>query len=324
MGTPGFAVPSLKALASCHEVYLVVTQPDRPSGRGRKVQPPPVKTEALSRGLHVLQTDDPNHPDMLAQIQEMRPQVIAVVAYGCILKKTLLDTPSIGPINLHASLLPKYRGVSPINRAIMDGEIYTGVTTIRMDEGIDTGPILLQKRVGIGPEQTAGELSEGLSQAGAKLLLETVDRLEEGGLIERPQDDSKATYARKLKKVDGIVTWERPAGEIVNHVRGVTPWPGARTHLDGQALKIIKAAEVDCAGSLPSAGDDAAERAVGSAGGGDPGTVLAVSDRGPLVAAADGCVVLETVCPEGKKPMSGASWARGRRDLVGLRFSLNV
>lgn len=306
MGTPDFAVPSLRALASSHEIFLVITQPDRPAGRGRKLQPPPVKVEALNLGLTVLQTDDPNDPEVLCQIQEMRPQVIAVVAYGCILNKALLDSASIAPVNLHASLLPKYRGMSPINRAIIDGERHTGITTMRMDEGIDTGPILLQERVEIGPAQTAGELSDLLADVGAGLLLKTVDRLEEGVLVESPQDDSMASYAKRLKKSDGNIPWDKPAERVVDHVRGMTPWPGAFTYFDGRVLKVLEAVvaeEVD-------------KRA-------EPGAVVAVSAEGPSVATGRGHVLLRAVCPQGKKPMSGASWARGKRDLVGCRFTAN-
>jgi methionyl-tRNA formyltransferase len=304
MGTPEFAVPSLRALTSRHEVLLVVTQPDKPSGRGRVPQPPAVKVEALQAGLPVIQTENANHPGVLAEIQEMRPQVIVVVAYGCILKRPLLDSALLAPVNLHASLLPKYRGVSPINRAIMDGESVTGVTTMRMDEGIDTGPILMQSRVEIGPRQTAGELSEILARVGAELLLETVEGMEAGTLAETPQDDSQATYAKKLKKSDGLVPWETEAGAIVNHVRGVTPWPGAVSYLNDEALKILEAERADY------------ETPAGAV----PGAVVAVGKGGPVIAAGGGCVTLLRVCPQGRRPMAGSAWARGRRDLVGGRF----
>jgi len=305
MGTPDFAVPSLKELASKHEIHLVLTQPDRPSGRGRKLLPPPVKVEALNLGLRVIQPDSANHPDVLALIEEMRPQVVAVVAYGCILKKPILGSPTIAPVNLHASLLPKYRGVTPINRAIMEGETVTGVTTIHMDEGIDTGDILLQERVEIGDDETAGELSERLADVGARVLLRTVDDLEAGSLKRIPQDDSGATYAPKMKKGDGIIPWEREASKVVNHIRGVTPWPGATTYMDGQSITVVQAGIV-----VPEA-----------AGAPEPGTVISLSSEGPIVAVGGGAVVLRRVCPAGKKPMAGAAWARGRRDLVGRRFS---
>ena len=312
MGTPEFAVPSLTALASRHEISLVMTRRDKPAGRGRKLKPPPVKAEALRLGLRLLQTDDANHPDVLARIGEMRPQVIAVVAYGCILKRSLLEMPGVAPVNLHASLLPKYRGVSPINRAIMDGETVTGVTTMRMDEGIDTGPMLLQERVEIAPGQTAGELGEALAAVGAGLLLETVAGLEAGTITETPQDDSKATYAKKLKKSDGVVPWDKPPDRVVNHVRGVTPWPGAVTYFDGQALKVLETAVLEGRGAAAPGGEGAPSP--------EPGTITAVVEDGPVVAAGGGFVVLRTVCPQGKRPMAGASWARGKRDLVGRRF----
>jgi methionyl-tRNA formyltransferase len=360
MGTPDFAVPSLIALASRHEIHLVLTQPDRPAGRGRKLIPPPIKVEAQSLNLRVIQPERANHPDVLALIQEMRPQVIAVVAYGCILKKPLLETPSIAPVNLHASLLPKYRGVTPINRAIMEGESVTGVTTIHMDEGIDTGNILLQDEIEIGEGETAGELSDRLADTGARLLLRTVDELEAGRLKEIPQDDSKATYARKMKKGDGAIPWESEAFRVVNHIRGVTPWPGAISHLQDSSLTVLEAVivgggrgagaseeagstgaaraagEADTTGSGKATGADEASgtantvetksagssTASGGAGGApEPGTVISLSSEGPVVATGEGAVVLRRVCPAGKKPMDGAAWARGKRDLVGCRFS---
>ena len=345
MGTPDFAVPSLKVLASQHEIHLVLTQPDRPSGRGRKLLPPPVKIEALSLGLRVIQPDSANHPDVLALIQEMRPQVVAVVAYGCILKRPVLESPTIAPVNLHASLLPKYRGVTPINRAIMDGETVTGVTTIHMDEGIDTGDILHQERVEIAADETAGELSERLADVGARLLLRTMDDLEAGSLIRIPQDDSGATYAPKMKKGDGTIPWEHEASKVVNHIRGVTPWPGALTHMDGRSITVIEArvvvpeaagadgagkqteaAESSEAGGSDRVGGEPGVSALHEAGGepggaSEPGTVISLSSEGPIVAVGGGAVALRKVCPAGKKPMGGAAWARGRRDLVGLRFS---
>jgi methionyl-tRNA formyltransferase len=362
MGTPDFAVPSLRALKDEHEIFLVVTQPDRPAGRGRKLSPPPVKVEALKSGIPVIQTDNANDPDVLAQIQEMRPQVIVVVAYGCILKKALLRTPSMAPVNLHASLLPKYRGMSPINRVIMDGRKTTGVTTMKMDAGVDTGPILLQKRIKIGPTQTAGELSDVLAEVGAELLLETVNKMEAGKIRATPQDDSKSSYAKRLRKSDGVVPWNRVPATVVNHVRGVTPWPGATTYIDGAVLKLLETAVVvppkgleaaiaDESGKVNAAIADAQDKVKaaiaktsgmpnsangipgkvkitngipGDALDAEPGTVVAVTDTGPIVAARDGLVVLRTVCPQGKKPMSGASWARGKRDLIGRKFSTEI
>lgn len=362
MGTPDFAVPSLKALKENHEIFLVVTQPDRPAGRGRKLSPPPVKIEAIRAGIPVLQTDNANDPDILARIQEMRPQVLVVVAYGCILKKALLKTPSMAPVNLHASLLPKYRGMSPVNRVIMDGRKTTGVTTMRMDTGVDTGPILLQKRVKIGPAQTAGELSDVLAEEGARLLLETMNRMELGRLKEKPQDHSKSTYAKRLKKSDGIVPWNRKPSTVVNHVRGVTPWPGATTYFDGSALKLLEIAVVEPPNGLEAAiandsgkvnaaiadAQGKVKAAIAKSSGmansklgtpgrvkitngipgnyddAEPGTIIAVTEAGPVVAVRGGLVALRKVCPPGKKPMPGSSWARGQRDLVGHKFSSEI
>ena len=243
MGTPEFAVPSLKALAgSGEEVIAVVAQPDRPQGRGLKLSPPPTKVLAEERGIPVLQPPGIRTEAFLKELTELNPDVIVVAAYGKILPKPVLDLPPSGCINVHASILPKYRGAAPVNWAIARGEKITGVTIMRMDEGMDTGDILLTREVPIEDDDTGETLARKLSHAGAELLLIVLGNLKRGESRPRKQDDSHATYAPMLKKEDGRIDWTKPAREIRALIRGMLPWPGAFTLLDGKLLKIYKAA----------------------------------------------------------------------------------
>ena len=241
MGTPAFAVPALERLVeSGHQVAAVFTQPDRPKGRGHRDAMSPVKEAALRLGLEVHQPERVKQPDIVAQIRALKPEAIVVVGYGQIIPKSILEIPPHGIINVHASLLPKYRGAAPIQWAIARGETRTGVTTMRINEGLDTGDMLLKWETGIGPEETAPELSKRLAQAGADLLIRTL--VDSQRIEPAPQDDSQATYAPILKKEDGRIDWGRPAREILNRMRGFDPWPGAYTTLRGQKLQIWKAA----------------------------------------------------------------------------------
>lgn len=243
MGTPEFAVPSLKALVeSGEEVIALVAQPDKPSGRGLKFSPPPTKVFAEEHGIPILQPPGIRTESFLKELTELNPDIIIVAAYGKILPKSVLELPEFGCINVHASLLPKYRGAAPVNWAIVRGEKATGVTIMRMDEGMDTGDILLTHEVPIDDDDTGGSLSEKLSLAGAVLLLQSLEHLKRGELLPRKQDDSLATYAPMLKKEDGRIDWKKPAGEIRDLIRGMLPWPGAFTSLEGKMLKIYKAA----------------------------------------------------------------------------------
>lgn len=243
MGTPEFAVPSLRALAgSGEEVIAVVAQPDRPQGRGLKLSPPPTKVFAEERGIPVLQPPGIRTEAFLKELTELNPDVIVVAAYGKILPKPVLELPPFGCINVHASILPKYRGAAPVNWAIARGEKITGVTIMRMDEGMDTGDILLTHEVQIEDDDTGETLARKLSHAGAELLLTALGNLKRGESQPRRQDDSLATYAPMLKKEDGRIDWNKPAREIRDLVRGMLPWPGAFTLLDGKLLKIYKAA----------------------------------------------------------------------------------
>lgn len=243
MGTPEFAVPSLKVLVdSGEEVAAVVAQPDKPQGRGLKLSPPPTKVFAEERGIPVLQPQGIRTEAFLRDLAELNPDVIIVAAYGKILPRSVLELPGFGCINVHASILPEYRGAAPVNWAIARGEKVTGVTIMRMDEGMDTGDILLTREVPIDDDDTGETLSGKLSLAGAELLLLALENLKRGELHPLKQDDSLATYAPMLKKEDGRIDWSKPAREIRNLIRGMQPWPGAFTLLGGKLLKIYKAA----------------------------------------------------------------------------------
>jgi methionyl-tRNA formyltransferase len=256
MGTPAFAVSSLEALArqirlaggagqqfpSGAELVGVITAPDRPKGRGQRLSPPAVKEAALGLGLSVLQFERVKAPEAIDQIRALKPDLIVVVAFGQILPKTLLEIPPKGCINVHASLLPAYRGAAPIQWAIIRGAERTGVTTMLMDEGMDTGPMLMQQTVEIEPEERAGELAKRLSLIGAELLIDTIDAWMRGTVTATPQDHTKATHAPLMKKHDGEIFWDRPAREVVNLVRGTDPWPGAWTSYGDQPWRIWRAA----------------------------------------------------------------------------------
>jgi len=238
-GTPSFAVPTLKGLLQgSDEVIAVVTQPDREKGRGRKVVPPPVKELVLPCGFPVLQPGKVKEETFREHIQELSPDLFVVVAYGQILPRSLLEIPRYGAVNVHASLLPAYRGAAPIVWAILKREKMTGLTTMIMDEGMDTGGILLQTEIPIGERETGETLHDRLALLGAQLLLETLTKMKAGEIRPIPQDHSKATYAPPLKKEDGRVNWKREAEEIDHQVRALHPWPGAYTDWDGQQLKI--------------------------------------------------------------------------------------
>ncbi len=300
MGTPEFAVPPLAALAEAgHAPALVYVQPDRPAGRGRKPAAPPVKAWALAQGLPVEQPADPNGPTGLALARQLAPDLFVVVAYGCILSPGLLAVPRLGAINLHASLLPEYRGASPVAHAILDGRAETGVTTLWMNEGIDTGDVILQRRVAIGPEETAGELTAKLSREGGALIVETVRAVERGNAPRTPQDRAAGSYARKLRKEDGAIDWTQDAEHIARHVRAMTPWPGASTGLDTGGGKWLRV-QVERA------------RAVVGPAGAVSGTVRL--DRGRLVVACgrDG-LELVAVRPAGSTTLPATDWWRGLR-----------
>lgn len=292
-GTPGFAVPSLVALHdSRHEVVGVVSKKDSPKGRSRKPVWPEVKKAAAEREIPVFQPRDIKTQKFLDILEELGVDMITVVAYGKLFPATVLETPPMGCVNVHSSLLPKYRGAAPINWAVARGEEKTGVTTMLMDEGMDTGDILLQKEVSIGNDETAEDLATRLSVLGARLLVETVDLMEKGRITPRSQDDSLATRAPILSRKDGEVDWKTDAREIRNLARGMTPWPRAHTTLEGKNLTIFRA--------------EVAE------GNGEPGQIMALEKGSLDVAAGQGIVRIFSLQPEGGKKMEAAEFLRGR------------
>lgn len=301
-GTPDFAVPSLEALVrGHHEVAGVVTQPDRPKGRGRKVVGSPVKRLAQERGLTVLQPEKASSPEFVLTLRALVADLVVVVAYGEILSREVLDAPAHGAVNLHASLLPRYRGSSPIQAAILNGDDVTGLTTILMDEGMDTGDILGQAEVPIDRTDTAGTLHDKLAKVGAKLLLETVDQIERETAVHTAQNHQLATYTKRLRKEDGAIDWNMPAEKLHDFVRAMNPWPVA--HTGGGKLRIWTT-------SVPTERLENVE----------PGTVLRADDGGLLVATLDGSVKIERVQVAGSKPMSATEFLRGHRFRVGEKL----
>ena len=299
MGTPEFAVPVLEALADAHRVVGVVTQPDRPAGRGRRLAPSPVKQVALEHGLMLSQPHSLRTPEAVAQLSAWRPEVIVVAAFGQILPQDVLDLPPHGCLNVHGSLLPRWRGAAPVTAAILAGDEVTGVTIMQMDAGLDTGPVLAQREELIAPDDTQATLEERLARLGAELLVETLVAYLAGSLLPRSQPDEGATYAGQLRKEDGWLDWSRPAVELDRRVRAFTPWPGAFTMWRGRRLKVLRAVP------LPA-----------WRGGVSPGTVVALAG-GVVVATGEGALRLEEVQLAGKRPMDIGAFLRGQRDFVG-------
>jgi methionyl-tRNA formyltransferase len=293
MGTPEFALPTLEGLIeSGVDLQAVYTQPDRPKGRGKQVAQPPVKILAQHRGIPVRQPLKLRDPAVVAELKKLSPDLIVVVAYGQILPKSVLEIPRYGCINVHASLLPRYRGAAPINQAVMDGEEVTGVTTMLMDVGLDTGDMLIRHSTPIGFEETAGELHDRLSLLGRQAMEETLARLCAGTLEAEPQDDARSCYAPMLKKEDGLIDWNKSAGEIHNLVRGLDPWPGAYTHLGGEVLKIAR--------TLPEPGE------------GEAGTLLSAGPEGVRIACGEGVLRVRELQLPGKRRLPAAEFLRGR------------
>ena len=311
MGTPEFAVSTLqKLIESGHAVRAVVTQPDRAKGRGQHVIAPPVKTLAEQHGIPVMQPRRVREEAVVQQIRDINPDVIVVVAYGQILPETLLRIPRLGCINVHASLLPKYRGAAPMNWAIVRGETETGVTTIFMDKGMDTGDMLLTRTIPIEPRETTATLHDKLAALGAELLIETLRQAEAGTLVRIPQDHAAATYAPLMKKEDGLIDWNESAQAIDCKVRGFFPWPGAYTTIHGKCVKVLQG-EVET--DVPC---DLREHL--------PGMVVRLDQtRGPLVATGKGFLRIVEIQPENKKPMRCNDFCRGYRLNVGDRFGEN-
>jgi len=301
MGTPVFACDTLAGLiAAGLNLVGVYTQPDRPKGRGQKLTPSPVKELAVAHGLPVFQPERLRRPEAVEQLQTLKPDLIVVVAYGQILPQSVLDIPRFGCINVHASLLPKYRGAAPINQAIVDGEGETGITTMLMDAGLDTGAMLVKRALSIGDNETAGQLHDRLARLGRETMEETLRQLLAGELQPQPQDGAQSTYAPLMKKEDGCIDWTLPATAIHNRVRGLDPWPGAYTFLAGELLKVASTCVV--------------------AGHGEPGTVLAASADGVTVACGQGALRIGALQLPGKRRLPASDFLRGQPLPAGTRL----
>lgn len=294
MGTPDFSVPSLQALAEArYEVAAVVTQPDRPRGRGKKETPPPVKKTAVSLHIPVLQPLKIKDPDFIRLLHNLAPDVIVVVAFGRILPRDILELPKCGCINLHASLLPKYRGAAPIHRAVINGEKVTGITTMYMDEGLDTGDMILHEAVPIYEEDNAGDVHDRLAFLGAGLLIKTLSLIKNGQAPRTPQS-GEFSYAPMLTAADEQILWGRPARDIYNQIRGMTPWPGSRTTMHGKVLKIWRTVTLEEDGTAVW-----------------PGRVISVGKEGILVRAGTGRIMITELQLQGAKRLSAAEFLRG-------------
>ncbi|NLE75177.1 MAG: methionyl-tRNA formyltransferase [Chloroflexi bacterium] len=301
MGTPAFAVPALEALADQERVLAVVTQPDRPAGRGRSVKPSPVKEAALARGLEVLAAARlRDNEEVLAQLSALLPDVVVAAAFGAILPLPLLALPRWGCLNIHASLLPRHRGAAPVAAAILAGDRETGVTVMRMDEGLDTGDIVSQASLPIADDQTTGGLTDKLALLGRDLLMATLPRWVRGEIRPRPQDAEQATFAPVLRKADGEMDWRKGAVQLGREVRAFSPWPGSYTFWRGQRLRVLAARPAE----------------VGGPPEGQPGQMVPVG-RGLGVVTGDGVLLLQALQREGKREMTGEAFRNGTREALG-------
>jgi methionyl-tRNA formyltransferase len=307
MGTPEFAVPSLEALLrSDDQVVGVVSQPDRPKGRGHRLVAPPVKVVAEQAGIPILQPLKIRTPEFLQALSAWQPDLIAVAAYGRILHTPILRLPPMGCVNVHGSLLPKYRGAAPVQWAVINGETETGITTMLMDEGMDTGPMLLQEKLRISPDDTAGTLAPRLAQLGGRMLVDTITQLKAGTLAPKKQDDGQATLAPLLKKEDGLIDWTMNAIALANRVRGLSPWPGAYTFFGTERWNIWKAV---------SNGSAVADK---------PGTIVAVNKQAIVVATGDGLLDIREIQIANSKRMSVGQFLAGHCVMVGGKLGSSV
>lgn len=305
MGTPDFAVPTLRELADAPDidVVLVVTQPDRPVGRKRELKPSPVKRAALELGLLVKQPEKVSAPEFILELESLRPDVFVTAAYGQILSTKLLAVPRLGCLNVHASLLPRWRGAAPIHRAIMAGDKTTGVTIMKTVRELDAGPVLGMEAVPISSEDNVGTMHDKLSEMGARLLVELLQSYAHGELAPKPQDDDGLTYAHRIVRADEWIRFTKPATEVHNHIRGLSPWPGATAMLESQALKLLlsrftEGTDSTLAETLPEASS---------------GTVYLAIDGKVFLKCGDGWLELLEVQPAGKRRMSAVDWMRGLR-----------
>ncbi len=302
MGTPDFALQTLQGLidAGCNMVG-VYTQPDRPKGRGKQLAAPPIKALAQKYDIPVYQPLKLRQPEAVAELEALAPDLIVVVAYGQILPKSVLDIPAHGCINVHASLLPRYRGAAPINKAIIDGETVTGITTMYMDVGLDTGDMLVKKSLPIGSQETAGELHDRLASLGRETMEETLQQLCAGSLQREVQDDAQSTYASMMKKADGRIDWNLSASAVHNHVRGLDPWPGAYTTISGELLKL--------AGTSPE-----------ETNAGEPGSIVSADQNGVRIACGSGTLLVKQLQLAGRKRLAAGDFLRGCNLEPGMSF----
>ena len=305
LGTPAFAVPSLDALlGSRHRVVAVLTRPDRPRGRGQRMFDAPVKARAAAAGIPVLQPDRLRDPVVVESLAALRADLGVVAAYGAMLPESVISAPRLGTINVHASLLPRYRGAAPVHRAIIAGERETGVTIMRIVKRLDAGPMLASVTRSIGREETSVDVERDLAHLGAALLVEIADGLAEGSVAETPQDEDAATYAPRLTKDDGAIDWSWPAARIHDPIRGLHPWPHAFSFLDGRRFILIASA----ADGLTASSDA-------------PGTIVESEGDRLVVATGNGALRLLQIQPEGKRSMSVRDFLAGHRTARGARFS---
>lgn len=309
-GTPQFAVPTLQhLLASRHQVVGVVTQPDKPRGRGQQVSHSPVKALALERGLPILQPERLKPPEVAETLRSWRPDLGVVAAYGNIIPEDLINLPRLGMINVHGSLLPKYRGAAPVHRAVIDGEPETGITIMRVEKTLDTGPMFAKVTRPIGPDETSDVVERDLAELGAPLLVTVVDQLASGTAVEERQDVTTSSYAPRLTKEEGLIDWSLPALDIHNRVRGLCPWPHAYTHLDGGRLILLKT-RVEPASARADASD------------GEAGTVVDVARDAIHVATGhEGRIAILELQAEGRRPMATRDFLAGHPIRPGARFT---
>jgi methionyl-tRNA formyltransferase len=306
-GTPAFAVPSLDALlrAAPHTVVGVVTQPDRPRGRGQKLSDAPVKARAVHAGLPLLQPERMKDPAFLEALAAWGADLGVVAAYGRILTDAILATPRLGMINVHASLLPRYRGAAPVHRAVIAGETSTGVTIMRVVRALDAGAMFVKEQRPIGPDETSDEVERALAQIGARLLVAAVDQIARGSAVETPQHDAESTYAHRLTKEDGIIDWSWPAARIHNLIRGLHPWPHAFSFVQKKRI-ILRRSALETPGS------------------GSPGTILEADGDRLIVATGEGALRILEIQAEGKRPMTAREFLAGHRLTVGERFADSI
>lgn len=304
MGTPEFGVPSLFALLEISDIVGVITQPDRPAGRGRKLSAPPVKREAERLGLPVIQPKSIKARDALEALARWNPDVTVVAAYGQILPESVLYLPPAGSVNVHASLLPRWRGAAPIQAAILHGDGVSGITLMKMDAGLDTGPIIVQRELEIQEDETGGKLAARLSELGGSVLQESLTSYLAGERTPRPQDDSRATYAPMLKKSDGLLDPSEQAARLARKVRAFDPWPGTHLFVGGSRLGVLRASCLSTSSTEP------------------PGRIVVVDDY-PALTCSDGLLRLDIVQPAGKTPMPGDSYLRGAGEMEGQRVNLD-